>query len=98
MKPELSRRGSQVIVIHPGSRWIRVGKASDVNPIAVPNVIARKSKTPIPVPVVVEGISRPRKGRQNTRSSIPPQNGDEYAVPLSSDDPVCFWGPIIGLT
>lgn len=32
----------QTIVIHPGSRWLRLGLASQVAPVSVPNVIARK--------------------------------------------------------
>ncbi|EPS40460.1 hypothetical protein H072_5705 [Dactylellina haptotyla CBS 200.50] len=35
--------GSRVIVIHPGSRNIRIGRASDALPKTVPNVIARRS-------------------------------------------------------
>ncbi|EGN96670.1 hypothetical protein SERLA73DRAFT_111324 [Serpula lacrymans var. lacrymans S7.3] len=85
--PPEQRRGSQVIVIHPGSRWLRVGKASDVNPISVPNVIARKHQPPTPTPSFVEGILRPRKGRSNLQNSTQSQNGDEYAVNVSSDDP-----------
>jgi hypothetical protein len=55
-----NRRGSQVIVIHPGSRFIRIGKASDVNPVTVPCVVARKYKTPFFVPERVSLVSRPR--------------------------------------
>ncbi|KAH7927316.1 actin-like ATPase domain-containing protein [Leucogyrophana mollusca] len=83
--PPDQRRGSQVIVIHPGSRWLRIGKASDVNPISIPNVVARKHRPPVPVPPYVEGISRPRKGRVTPTPQ--PQNGDEYAVSIPSDDP-----------
>ena len=32
----------RTIVIHPGSRWLRIGLASQVAPVSVPNVIARK--------------------------------------------------------
>jgi actin-related protein 8 len=81
------RRGSHVIVIHPGSRWLRIGKASDVNPISVLNVIGWKTKPPVPMPVFVEGISRPRKGRTYPHQSAQTKNGDEYAVPITSDDP-----------
>ncbi|KAK6539819.1 actin-like protein arp8 [Orbilia ellipsospora] len=35
--------GSRVIVIHPGSRNLRIGRASDALPKTVPNVIARHS-------------------------------------------------------
>jgi actin-related protein len=31
-----------VIVIHPGSRFTRIGRACDVNPVTVPSVVARK--------------------------------------------------------
>jgi actin-related protein 8 len=79
------RRGSHVIVIHPGSRYLRVGRASDVTPLTVPNVIARKTIN-APEPSFFKGISRPRNGR--TRPPLPPPNGDEYAVARASDDPV----------
>ncbi|OBZ74041.1 putative actin-related protein 8 [Grifola frondosa] len=85
--PTETRRGSRVLVIHPGSRFLRVGRACDVNPISVPNVIARKHKRPVPVPTYIEGISRPREDRSRMHPSPPVQNGDEYAVTFTSDDP-----------
>ncbi|KZT69246.1 actin-like ATPase domain-containing protein [Daedalea quercina L-15889] len=81
-----ARRGSKVIVIHPGSRFLRIGRASDVTPVTVPNVIARKHKPPVPELRYVEGISRPRNDSIRTASVTAP-TGDEYAVPLNSDDP-----------
>ncbi|KAF8159517.1 actin-related protein [Crassisporium funariophilum] len=61
------RRGSQVIVIHPGSRFIRIGRASDVNPVTIPCVVARKSKTQVVSPERVSLVSRPRDaGEQAT--------------------------------
>ena len=36
--------GSKVIVIHPGSHYLRLGLASDALPKSVPMVVARKSK------------------------------------------------------
>ncbi|KIM90506.1 hypothetical protein PILCRDRAFT_812253 [Piloderma croceum F 1598] len=85
--PQETRRGSNVIVIHPGSRSLRIGKASDVNPVSVPNVIARKSKETVPEPIFSEGICRPRNKKQKPHSSAPVENGDEYAVTADSDDP-----------
>jgi hypothetical protein len=38
--------GSKVIVIHPGARTLRIGRASDNIPLPVPNVIARRLKDP----------------------------------------------------
>ncbi|KAJ1802421.1 actin-like protein arp8, partial [Coemansia sp. RSA 2599] len=34
--------GDNVIVIHPGSRWLRIGRASDPVPKEIPHVIARR--------------------------------------------------------
>ncbi|OCH96264.1 actin-like ATPase domain-containing protein [Obba rivulosa] len=84
--PSEARRGSKVLVIHPGSRFLRVGRASDVTPVTVPNVIARKHKPPVPPLRYVEGIARPRRDRPKSQSA-PAQNGDEYAVPFDPDDP-----------
>ncbi|KAJ1949583.1 actin-like protein arp8 [Linderina macrospora] len=37
--------GENVIVIHPGSRWLRIGRASDAVPREVPHIIARRAHT-----------------------------------------------------
>ena len=79
-----NRRGSQVIVIHPGSRFIRIGKASDVNPMSVPCVVARKHKTPFLAPERVSLVSRPRKEASVDKNL----NEDDEHVP--PDDPVSF--------
>ncbi|GAA6053412.1 hypothetical protein JCM3770_002314 [Rhodotorula araucariae] len=39
---------ARTLVIHPGSRWLRMGLASSLAPVAVPNVIARKVRGAIP--------------------------------------------------
>ena len=39
---------------------MRIGRASDVNPIQVPCVVARKCRTPIEVQERVRLVSRPR--------------------------------------
>ncbi|KAG8718045.1 actin-like protein arp8 [Ceratobasidium sp. 394] len=55
-----SAPGSKTVVIHPGSRWLKMGMANDVFPISIPNVIARKQRTqPVPKPVFYGGIIRP---------------------------------------
>ncbi|KAJ7247608.1 hypothetical protein B0H12DRAFT_1124689 [Mycena haematopus] len=86
--PQDARRGSHIIVIHPGSRFLRIGKASDVFPITVPNVVARKINpaSEAPARTFVQGIYRPRGGAvpQQEDSSTPQ---DEYAVKITSDDP-----------
>ncbi|BGP25622.1 actin-related protein 8 [Rhodotorula toruloides] len=46
---------SRTLVIHPGSRWLRIGRANNLTPVAVPNVIARKTTRAIPTPADVKG-------------------------------------------
>lgn len=35
---------AKTIVVHPGSRFLRIGRASDAYPVRVPNLVARKSR------------------------------------------------------
>ncbi|XP_051526120.1 actin-related protein 8 [Myxocyprinus asiaticus] len=35
-----------IVVIHPGSRTLRIGRATDTQPISIPHVIARRHKQP----------------------------------------------------
>lgn len=35
---------SQIVIIHPGSLYLRIGKASDLNPEIILNCIARRRK------------------------------------------------------
>jgi actin-related protein 8 len=89
-----TRRGSNVVVIHPGSRNLRIGKACDVNPVTIPNVIARKQKSPVPKPTYIEGVARPNTIRSKTQaSSSTSPDADEYSVSVASDDPASlfFW-------
>ncbi|KAG8840886.1 actin-like protein arp8, partial [Serendipita sp. 411] len=54
------KRGRNTIVIHPGSRWLRIGRASDILPVSVPHVIARWAKHPDPKRQVFRcGVRRP---------------------------------------
>jgi len=42
IKPDPETEGSDVIIIHPGSKSLRIGRASEAFPKTVPHVIARK--------------------------------------------------------
>ncbi|KAJ6515082.1 hypothetical protein C8R47DRAFT_1089959 [Mycena vitilis] len=86
--PQDARRGSHIIVIHPGSRSLRIGKASDVFPVTVPNVVARKINPPSEAvaPPFIQGIYRPR-GDTVPKPETSPAPKDEYAVTVTSDDP-----------
>ncbi|XP_071810332.1 actin-related protein 8-like [Asterias amurensis] len=35
-----------VVVIHPGSYWLRIGRAADATPVTIPHLIARRKKDP----------------------------------------------------
>ena len=87
------RRGSDVIVIHPGSRFTRIGKACDINPVTVPSVVARKMRGDgtIPEPSYVKGIERPQPGMERTKPIQGNGGGDEYSVSSQSNDPVSCW-------
>ncbi|OMH83018.1 putative actin-related protein 8, partial [Zancudomyces culisetae] len=43
-KQEKMENGENVIVIQPGSRWLRIGLASDPIPHEIPHIVARKIK------------------------------------------------------
>lgn len=54
---------AKTIVIHPGSKWLRIGRASDAFPLAIPNIIARKQRNFVP--------SAKAKGKQREGSPAP---------------------------
>ncbi|KAI0718003.1 actin-like ATPase domain-containing protein [Cerioporus squamosus] len=85
--PTETRRGAKVLSSSPFPVFLRIGRASDVTPLTVPNVIARKQNTPVSPQKYLPGISRPREDRRRSKPSITPPAGDEYAVNLASDDP-----------
>ncbi|KAF9525320.1 nucleus protein [Crepidotus variabilis] len=79
------RRGSQVIVIHPGSRFIRIGRASDVNPVQVPCVVARKSRTALQPTERVQLVSRPKATATDESGILDDiQEVDPFDVKLSA--------------
>ena len=79
-----------MIVLHPGSRFLRIGKACDVSPITVLSLVARKCKPPVPEADQVERITRRRKDRRQAPESETEKNEEEYDVPVTSDDPVRY--------
>lgn len=82
-----ARRGSKVIVIHPGSRYLRIGRASDVVPVTIPHVIARKCHTkPVTPRKPLQCIMRPQANHESENEVT--DITDEYAVNVMSDDPV----------
>ena len=79
-----------MIVIHPGSRFTRIGRACDVNPVTVPSVVARKVRGggAVPKQSYVKGIERPQPGMERTKPIQGTGGGDEYSVSSQSNDPV----------
>lgn len=66
---------SRTIIIHPGSRFLRLGLASSLAPVAVPNVIARKQRNFVPPPP-----STSTKGKER-ETPLPPQ---AFAAPTTA--------------
>ncbi|KAF9547287.1 actin-like protein arp8 [Mortierella hygrophila] len=50
--------GKKVIVIHPGSRYLRIGRASDAYPIITPHCIARRIRVPPSSAVITNGSAK----------------------------------------
>ena len=78
------RRGDKVLVIHPGSRFVRIGRASDVAPVTIPHVLARKVREPPAVPPVsTECIFRPQPAEGPlTEGKLNVAKGDPVGVTL----------------
>ena len=55
---------TRTIIIHPGSSWLRIGRASDAFPITVPYAIARRSRSFVP------GATSVDKGKQRERFPV----------------------------
>jgi actin-related protein len=90
-------RAQQTIVIHPGSSSIRVGRATDLSPLAIPSIVLRKKKRNnneqpvaggIETQTYVPGISRPETGSP-VATTEEGTDEDEYHVnEAASQDPV----------
>ncbi|KAG0275916.1 actin-like protein arp8 [Linnemannia exigua] len=61
--------GKKVIVIHPGSRYLRVGRASDAYPIITPHCIARRIRVPPPSGAITNGSTKAVAGPEVTAES-----------------------------
>lgn len=62
---------SHTLVIHPGSRWLRIGLASSLAPVAVPNVIARKVRGTVPGMNTSKGKERATDTSTSAAGSAP---------------------------
>lgn len=60
--------GSKTIVIHPGSRNLRIGLATDALPKTVPMVVARRSDHS-----EADGEPRPKRMKMDDSDEIPPE-------------------------
>ncbi|TRM65560.1 hypothetical protein BD626DRAFT_567456 [Schizophyllum amplum] len=52
-------RGHQTLVIHPGTQNFRIGRASDLSPVVIPAIVARKTSAPVPRPTARCRVPRP---------------------------------------
>jgi actin-related protein len=70
-------RGYNTVVIHPGSSTLRIGRASDLTPLSIPAVVARKLKrhegdkddsVGVEGPSFVSAVIRPISGGEGSGS------------------------------
>ncbi|KDQ13053.1 hypothetical protein BOTBODRAFT_160982 [Botryobasidium botryosum FD-172 SS1] len=80
--PADRKRGSDIIIIHPGSRYLRIGRATDAYPVTVAHVIARKSKPPIVPPAFFPRIVRGAASTDGAQQ----KNVDAQADAMDTDD------------
>ncbi|KAG6866577.1 hypothetical protein C0991_002062 [Blastosporella zonata] len=76
------------------SSAILIGRASDVSPTSVPNVVARKCKPPVPEFIRKEGVSRPRLRTvdlENQTSEKDPFDDKIVAITVSLRDRMRFY-------
>ncbi|CAE6454300.1 unnamed protein product [Rhizoctonia solani] len=79
--------GSKTLVIHPGSRWLKIGMATDVFPVQVPNVIARRCRTgTVPPAVFHHGVVQPASERNSPADSAR-EKGKGREMSADSEDP-----------
>lgn len=64
-----------------------------MNPLTIPNVIARKQKITVPEPTYVQGILRPLT-KPKAQAGPAAHSTDEYAVTPTTDDPVSPSAPL----
>ncbi|KAL5633045.1 hypothetical protein ACGC1H_003515 [Rhizoctonia solani] len=80
--------GSKTLVIHPGSRWLKIGLATDVFPVQVPNVIARRCRTgTVPPGVFHHGVVQPASERNSPRESTREKGKGREISADSEEDP-----------
>ena len=68
-----------------------MGRACDLNPITISNVIARKQRGAelVPPPVALTRIHRSPPDIENTGPATKGVADDEYGILPATDDPVC---------
>ncbi|CAE6442101.1 unnamed protein product [Rhizoctonia solani] len=78
--------GSKTLVIHPGSRWLKIGLAADVFPVQVPNVIARRCRTgTVPPGVFHHGVVQPL-GERNSPTESTREKGKCREISVDSEE------------
>uniref|UniRef100_T1JFQ7 Actin-related protein 8 n=1 Tax=Strigamia maritima TaxID=126957 RepID=T1JFQ7_STRMM len=82
-------QGTAIVIIHPGSFYLRVGRASDTYPHIIPHVIARKCKQPLTTvvhrdPTLTFDVKLPQES-ENVLKSTCKCIGDVLASCITSD-------------
>ncbi|CAE7217046.1 unnamed protein product [Rhizoctonia solani] len=79
--------GAKTLIIHPGTRWLKIGMATDAFPVQVPNVIARRCRAgTVPPPVFHHGVIQPASERNSPADSAC-EKGKGREMSADSEDP-----------
>ncbi|RVD87590.1 uncharacterized protein DFL_001815 [Arthrobotrys flagrans] len=90
--------GSRVIIIHPGSRNLRIGRASDALPKTIPNVIARQhaqsewEEDPHPRPKRLRMEEEPKDDLEDAGDNTPQRRtrgSSRKSASLAEKEPSC---------
>ncbi|CAE6509509.1 unnamed protein product [Rhizoctonia solani] len=80
--------GSKTLVIHPGSRWLKIGMATDVFPVLVPHAIARRCRTgTAPEAVFHNLVVQPASERNGLTGDTREKDGGNEMSADSEEDP-----------
>ena len=65
-----------------------MGRASDLVPITISNVVARKCKDPVPTIKAFRRIAKSPEDIENKGPATKPAGDDEYGITVATADPV----------
>ena len=85
------KRGRNTIVFHPGTRLLKIGRATDIVPLLIPHVIARRTTVKLNT-THLEVIRRPTPLRREKAPIVPddpPEDATKNEDAIEVDQPQC---------